>query len=161
MAPYTRCTELRHVKPNDIYKLGVILNEDKCWMKLLEVIPKGMDTTAFTLSEKAEEGGSLQYLEQQLKTSGRKYNSEHVHLLENAVKDPGETRLIPLLLFEEWSTSGRKHERPTVAVLMQLLMKAELFRGADFVAETLLNGKITAIRHIGMLTWWIFYLNRM
>lgn len=144
MATYTRTTELRHVKPNDLYKLSVILDEDKCWLKLLEMIPKRMDTGAFMLAEAAMEGGGggLKYLEEQLKINGPKYNSDHIHLLENAVQDSKETRLIPSILFEEWSTSGRKHERPTVAVLMQILMGAELYRGADFVAQNLLNGKL-------------------
>lgn len=47
-------------------------------------------------------------------------------------------RLAGEILFDEWGTSGR--QRPTVSHLLQLLVKAELFRAADYVAVNLLNG---------------------
>lgn len=144
MSVYTRDTELRHVKPNDIYKLGVILNEDNCWLKLLELIPKGIDNHAFTQQDMT---AIHQYLDNLISTCGRKYTNDHVHLLEDAVKRPGETRLLAQILFDEWSISGRKRERPTIGVLLHLLVKAELFRAADFVAENLLKGKFGQLLH--------------
>lgn len=48
-----------------------------------------------------------------------------------------QRRLPAMILFEEWGTSGRK--RPTVSDLLELLIKVELFRAADFVAEDILN----------------------
>lgn len=47
------------------------------------------------------------------------------------------------ILFEEWGTSGRI--RPTLSHLLQLLIKVQLFRAADYVAVTLLRGKINYI----------------
>lgn len=138
MSVYTRDTELRHVKPNDIYKLGIILNEDNCWMKLLESIPKGLDNHIFSQSDIPS---IHKYLDNLMSTRGRKYTNDHVHILEDAVRRSGESRLLAQILFDEWSISGRKHERPTVGVLLHLLIKAELFRAADFVAESILKGK--------------------
>ncbi|XP_066997495.1 interleukin-1 receptor-associated kinase 4 isoform X3 [Anabrus simplex] len=41
------------------------------------------------------------------------------------------------ILLEEWSTSGRK--RPNLSLLLELLLKAELFRAAEYVAVDLLK----------------------
>lgn len=46
-----------------------------------------------------------------------------------------------LIFLEEWMTSGKI--RPTLSHLLQLLIKSELFRAADYVAINLLSGKIT------------------
>lgn len=41
------------------------------------------------------------------------------------------------ILFEEWGTSGRK--RPTVKDLLEILIKIESYRAADYVAVNILN----------------------
>lgn len=41
------------------------------------------------------------------------------------------------ILFDEWGTSGRI--QPALGHLLQLLIKAELYRAADYVAVKLLN----------------------
>lgn len=43
------------------------------------------------------------------------------------------------LLFEEWSTSGQRNNRPTIGYLRDLLVQTEMFRAADYVAVNLLN----------------------
>lgn len=42
------------------------------------------------------------------------------------------------IFLSEWGTMGKK--RPTLSVLLNFLIKAELFRAADYVAKDLLNG---------------------
>lgn len=44
------------------------------------------------------------------------------------------------IFIEEWSTTGRI--RPTLSHLLQLLVRSELFRAADYVAINLLSGKL-------------------
>lgn len=43
------------------------------------------------------------------------------------------------IFLDEWSTMGR--ERPTLKLLLELLIKAELFRAADYVACDILKRK--------------------
>lgn len=42
------------------------------------------------------------------------------------------------IFLEEWGTSGRR--RPTVSFLLQCLMKTDLRRAVEYVAEDLLKG---------------------
>lgn len=65
-------------------------------------------------------------------------------MIENASVQ--QSRSCTEIFFEEWGTSARK--RPTVRFLLDLLVKAELFRGADYVAEKLLNGKFKYVSYI-------------
>lgn len=60
----------------------------------------------------------------------------HCRLVEGA----GEQQRRPCaeIFLEEWGCSGRK--RPTLADLLQLLIEAELYRAADYVAVDLLQG---------------------
>lgn len=44
------------------------------------------------------------------------------------------------IFLSEWGTMGKK--RPTLSVLLNFLVKAELFRAADYVAKDLLKGTI-------------------
>ncbi|XP_037953100.1 protein Tube-like [Teleopsis dalmanni] len=129
---YTRKTELRHLQPNDVYKLGLILDDNNCWKKLMEVIPKELN------NEVSSDDGMLDW-DQAISAAGLKYNNDDIWLIESATKRPGESRLFSQILFDEWSTSGRRFERPTIGVLIQLLLKAELYRAADFVALNFLN----------------------
>lgn len=43
------------------------------------------------------------------------------------------------ILLDEWGTSGRK--RPTLEFLLDLLLKANLFRAADYILVDILKGK--------------------
>lgn len=44
-----------------------------------------------------------------------------------------------MILFEEWGTSGRSINRPTMGHLLRLLVRIELFRAADYVAVSILG----------------------
>lgn len=130
---YNRNTELRNVHTKDLYNLAVILDDDNYWQTLMEVIPKDINNQTFGTPEDLEKISSGAAYE-------RKYNNDHIRLIETAIRRPGESRLYSQILFDEWGSSGRKHERPTLGVLMHLLVQSKLYRAADFVAE-LLNGK--------------------
>lgn len=47
------------------------------------------------------------------------------------------------IFLEEWGTSGKN--RPTVRTLLELLIKAEMFRAADYIAVDVLKGGILYI----------------
>lgn len=47
------------------------------------------------------------------------------------------------IFLDEWSTMGRK--RPTLGLLLHLLVKAELFRAADYIACDILKRSIYMI----------------
>lgn len=44
------------------------------------------------------------------------------------------------IFLEEWITSGKI--RPSIGHLLQLLVKSEIFRAADYVAVNILSGKL-------------------
>ena len=129
---YTRNTELRNVDSKDLYNLAVILDDNNYWQTLMEIIPQKINNQTFGTAENLEKISSETAYE-------RKYNNDHIRLIERAIRLPGESRLYSQILFDEWGTSGRKNERPTLGVLLHLLVQSKLFRAADFVAE-LLNG---------------------
>lgn len=111
---YSRETEIRHLSPADVLMLGQILEKTNSWKKLMRIIPKNMLSPDSNIA---------------------KYNNDHIRLIENAsIK---QSRMATEILFEEWGTSGKK--RPTVGDLLQLLVKAELFRAAEHVAEHFLK----------------------
>lgn len=57
-----------------------------------------------------------------------------------------ESRPSALIFLEEWMTSDKI--RPTLSHLLQLLIKCELYRAAEYVAINLLGGKTTKIYFI-------------
>lgn len=127
---YSRETELRHIHSNDIYNLSVILDDNDYWKTLMEFIPKELN---------ASKCGKIDW--EKANASGQKYNNDHIRLIESAFKRPGETRLYTQIFFDEWSTSGKKQERPTVGILLEVLLKVEHIRAANWVAEHFLKGK--------------------
>lgn len=64
-----------------------------------------------------------------------KYTSEHMLLIERHGRYTGKS--CGEILIDEWSTSGKI--RPTGETLLDLLIKCELFRAADFVAIEVLE----------------------
>lgn len=54
------------------------------------------------------------------------------------------------IFLEEWSTMGKK--RPTLRLLLDLLIKAELFRAADYIACDILQRNI----HDGKISFSIY-----
>ncbi|KAH8344496.1 hypothetical protein KR084_011611 [Drosophila pseudotakahashii] len=128
---YSRSTELRRVEDNDIYRLAKILDENACWRKLMSIIPKGMDVQACSAA------GCLNFAAAVKK--GFKYTAQDVIQIDEAANRLSPDQSKSQMLIDEWKTSGKLNERPTVGVLLQLLVQAELFTAADFVALDFLN----------------------
>lgn len=61
------------------------------------------------------------------------------HILSRLIEAEAKRQSKPAfeILVEEWGTSGK--ERPTVQQLIQLLVKVELYRAADFLSKDLLG----------------------
>ncbi|KAI8044673.1 protein Tube [Drosophila gunungcola] len=128
---YSRSTELRRVEDNDIYRLAKILDENACWRKLMSIIPKGMDVQACSVE------GGLNFPVAVKK--GLKYTTQDVLQIDEAANRLPPDQSKSQMMIDEWKTSGKLNERPTVGVLLQLLVQAELFSAADFVALDFLN----------------------
>ncbi|XP_017081763.1 protein Tube [Drosophila eugracilis] len=136
---YTRSTELRRVEDNDIYRLAKILDENACWRKLMSIIPKGMDVEACSAA------GCLNFPLAVKK--GFKYTAQDVFQIDEAANRLPPDQSKSQMMIDEWKTSGKLNERPTVGVLLQLLVQAELFSAADFVALDFLN-ETTPVRPV-------------
>ncbi|KAE8573930.1 Putative Tube [Halyomorpha halys] len=70
-------------------------------------------------------------------TGTSKYNVEHINLIEKTSEN--QKRSSTEILLEEWGTSGRR--RPHISDLLNVLVKAELYRAADYVSLQLLKRK--------------------
>ncbi|KAH8340244.1 hypothetical protein KR074_000638 [Drosophila pseudoananassae] len=128
---YLRTTELRRVEDNDIYRLSKILDENACWRKLMSIIPKGLDVQA------SSPAGGLNFPNAIKK--GFKYTTQDAVQIDEAANRLAADQSKSQMMIDEWKTSGKLQERPTVGVLLQLLVQAELFSAADFVALDFLN----------------------
>ncbi|XP_076294587.1 interleukin 1 receptor associated kinase 4 tube isoform X2 [Lasioglossum baleicum] len=104
-------TELRKLRPAELYTLGQMLSISDSWKKLMAIVPK-TEHCDFP-----------------------KFNSEHFCMIEQSAREQG--RNAAEIFLSEWGTMGRK--RPTLRILLKLLAKAELFRAADYVAGTILK----------------------
>ncbi|SPP83580.1 protein Tube [Drosophila guanche] len=125
---YTRTTELRRVEDNDIYKLATILDVNACWRKLMSIIPK-VDVQACSAAGAVKVSAN----------GGRKYTAQDISLIDGVAERLPPDQSISQVMIDEWKTSGKLNERPTVGVLLQLLVEAELYSAADFVALNFLN----------------------
>lgn len=114
---YAREKEIRKLSSNHLYELAQILDLNNSWKKLMCIIPKN------PFSNSPED------------IKCYKYNLNDERLIENASRN--QNRMAAEILFDEWGTSGRK--RATLGVLLDLLVRAQLFRAADHVAIKLLN----------------------
>ncbi|XP_015185707.1 PREDICTED: uncharacterized protein LOC107071321 [Polistes dominula] len=103
-------TELRKLQPAHKYALAEILNVSDSWKQLMAIIPRD-DTNA------------------------PRFNSEHISIIDQVAEKHRENGA--KILLEEWSTMGRL--RPTLGILLNLLIEAELFRAADYVAGEILK----------------------
>lgn len=98
--------------PGAVFKLSQIL--DECgWKDVMAIIP----SDPLDLSSKP------------------KYKVEHIRLIESYAEK--HSKSYTELLLQEWGTSGKV--RATLRTLLDVLIKAELFRAADYVAEDLLQ----------------------
>ncbi|XP_012214745.1 protein Tube [Linepithema humile] len=107
---YNKDTEIRKVKPEEMYKLAIILNDSDAWKKLMTIVLKEGDIPRF--------------------------DGDHIRTIEQASQYRDKRNPAQIFL-DEWSTMGRK--RPTLGILLELLIQAELFRAADYVACDLLK----------------------
>lgn len=107
-------TELRKLRPAELYTLGQILNISDSWKKLMAIVPKDKCPDL------------------------PKFNAEHFSMIEQAAQQ--QRRSAAEIFLAEWGTMG-KH-RPTLRSLLNLLVKAELFRAADYVARDILKEEL-------------------
>lgn len=102
-------TEIRKLRPGELYILSNILSISDSWKKLMAIVPKQENV--------------------------KKFNNDHISIIEQTAY--GDKRNAAEVFLDEWSTMGRK--RPTLRLLLELLTKAELFRAADYVACDILK----------------------
>ncbi|XP_011161908.1 protein Tube [Solenopsis invicta] len=101
--------EIRKLRPGELYTLGSILIISDAWKKLMSSVPK--------------------------QGNAPKFNSDHIKIIEEAART--DKRNAAQIFLDEWSTMGK--ERPTLKLLLELLINAELFRAADYVACDILK----------------------
>jgi len=101
--------EIRKLRPAELYSLGSILSISDSWKKLMAIVPKQ---------------GNIP-----------KFSSDHISIIEQTAHR--DKRNAAQIFLDEWSTMGKK--RPTLQLLLELLIKAELFRAADYVACNILK----------------------
>ncbi|XP_008551265.1 protein Tube isoform X1 [Microplitis demolitor] len=103
-------TEIRKLRPAELYSLAKTLSPDS-WKILMGIITKhgSQNLPMFT--------------------------KEHLDIIESTALR--QHRLAAEIFLDEWSTMGRK--RPTIRELINLLVKVELFRAADYLAVDILK----------------------
>ncbi|XP_058453322.1 uncharacterized protein LOC131431552 [Malaya genurostris] len=117
MSSYTHSTELCQVQ-FELNTLADKLEDD--WRTLFYLIPS--DIADIDLPD-----GRYK----------KKYNGTQEQELDSYCERQRISRACQLL--EEWGTSGKKEKRPQLGHLLQLLIKGNLFRAADYVAKDLLK----------------------
>ncbi|XP_046410235.1 protein Tube [Neodiprion fabricii] len=106
-------TEIRKLRPAELYKLGRILTASDSWKMLMAIVPKeGTENVP-------------------------KFSTEHFELIEQASRQ--QRKSAAEIFLEEWSTMGKR--RPTLQSTLTLLVKAQLFKAADYIAVDLLHGQ--------------------
>ncbi|KYN05973.1 PREDICTED: protein Tube [Cyphomyrmex costatus] len=101
--------EIRKLRPAELYTLGNILSISDSWKKLMSIVLKQGNVP--------------------------KFSSDHISIIEHTANS--DKRNAAQIFLDEWSTMDRK--RPTLKLLQELLIKAELFRAADYVACDILK----------------------
>ncbi|XP_053697091.1 interleukin-1 receptor-associated kinase 4-like [Sabethes cyaneus] len=117
---YTRSTELCQIQ-FELDTLADKLEDD--WRTLFYLIPRQIDD-----------------IDRPPGSYAIKYNGTQ----ERELEDYGERQNISRArqLLEEWSTSGRKENRPRLGHLLTLLIKGNLFRAADYIARDMLKDNL-------------------
>ncbi|EGI64148.1 PREDICTED: protein Tube [Acromyrmex echinatior] len=101
--------EIRKLRPAELYTLASILSISDSWKKLMSIVAK--------------------------KGNVPKFSSDHISIIEQMANS--DKRNAAQIFLDEWSTMEKK--RPTLKLLQELLVKAELFRAADYVACDILK----------------------
>ncbi|XP_054003781.1 uncharacterized protein LOC128889807 [Hylaeus anthracinus] len=107
-------TELRKLRPAELYILVQILSLSDSWKRLMAIVP---DREASDVP---------------------KFNAQHFSAIEQAAQQ--QKRSAAEIFLDEWGTMGRN--RPTLRTLLDLLVKAELFRAADYLAGNVLKEEL-------------------
>lgn len=118
---FTYSTEIRKLNPSHISNLSKFLEYADEWKKIMSMIPKYLENQNFECNITP--------------TNEAKYNIDHFRLIEAAsatLKRPATE-----ILLDEWGCSGKI--RPSLGHLLHLLIKAELFRAADYVSVNILK----------------------
>nr|XP_023022091.1 interleukin-1 receptor-associated kinase 4-like isoform X2 [Leptinotarsa decemlineata] len=113
-------TEIRKLGPKDVTMLSSILDQNDQWRCLMSIIPEFLQRNDYRCDISDN--------------NPPKYDSEHFRILDELKKSG---RKCTEVLLSEWGCSGRI--RPTIGHLLYLLVKANLFRAADYVAMDLLH----------------------
>ncbi|XP_023022089.2 uncharacterized protein isoform X1 [Leptinotarsa decemlineata] len=113
-------TEIRKLGPKDVTMLSSILDQNDQWRCLMSIIPEFLQRNDYRCDISDN--------------NPPKYDSEHFRIIDELKKSG---RKCTEVLLSEWGCSGRI--RPTIGHLLYLLVKANLFRAADYVAMDLLH----------------------
>ncbi|OWR47561.1 putative serine-threonine protein kinase plant-type [Danaus plexippus plexippus] len=103
--------ELRKLPVDELCNIVNILEIDNDWKRVMSIIPKELNSDYFE----------------------PKYNNEHIRLIEEEAK--ASNQKCTEILIDEWATSGRI--RPTLDTFKNILIKAQIFRAADAIADML------------------------
>ncbi|KAK9889832.1 hypothetical protein WA026_007199 [Henosepilachna vigintioctopunctata] len=113
--------EIRKLPTSHLSQLSLILESAGQWKKFMAIIPNKIIKDSYDCS---------------INSGNRpKYNSDHIRLIETASEK--YNRAGTEILLDEWGCSGRI--RPAVGHLLNILVRAELFRAADYVSEKILH----------------------
>ena len=136
-------TEIRKLPAAAIYKLGQILDTENAWQKVMAMIP----------SDPNDFNSVAKYTPQHIKWFSffllflflKKVSVFFTLLILNTfrlIQTAGEkqNKSCTEILFDEWGTSGEV--RPNLNTLLQILIKAQFYRAAEFVAVELLKGDL-------------------
>ncbi|XP_058797461.1 protein Tube [Phymastichus coffea] len=104
-------TEIRKLPATELYTLAMYLNESNYWKKLMEIVP-----------DDENENVSL-------------FSPNHYRMIEQAIHQ--QRRSGAEIFLSEWSTIGKY--RPTCKLLLDLLVKLEFFKAADYLAVEVLK----------------------
>ncbi|XP_011496704.1 PREDICTED: protein Tube [Ceratosolen solmsi marchali] len=104
-------TEIRKLQPVELCTLSQILNQTDSWKKLMAIVPKDTAENHYV------------------------FNNEHFIMIEQAIRQ--QQRSGADIFLSEWSTLNKN--RPTCRSMLELLIKAKLFRAADYLAVNILK----------------------
>lgn len=125
--PADRLTRESELRKLSFHHMNMIAShmKDSAWQKLMMIIPKDLNDPLPADSHS--------------QTTKFKYTRDHLRMIEDARYNARPPKLPGHILFEEWGTSGKC--RPTLGHLIQLLIQADLYRVADYLAIDILNGE--------------------
>ncbi|KAK6635053.1 hypothetical protein RUM44_000302 [Polyplax serrata] len=106
-------TEIRKLSAAAVFHLSQILDSGNAWQKVMAMIPSDLNDP----------------------NSESKYTLQHIKLIQNAGEK--QNKSCTEILLDEWGTSGKI--RPNLKHLLDILIKAQFYRAAEYVAVDLLK----------------------